>query len=71
MSWNKHIRDVDGSVIKQLTTRVNGLKKLTYKADVKTKLRIANDCVMSKLNYGLSMWGNCQGWKALKVTQET
>ena len=42
MAWNQHIRDAEGSVIKQLTTRVNGLRKLTNKADVKTKLMIAN-----------------------------
>ena len=71
MSWNHHIRDGDGSVLKQLTTRVNGLRKLTYKADVKTKLMIANGIFMSKLSYGLAMWGNCQGYlrQALQVTQ--
>ena len=58
-------------MLKQLTTRVNGLRKLTYKADVKTKLMIANGIFMSKLNYGLAMWDNCQGYlrQGLKVTQ--
>ena len=58
MLWNEHIRDAEGSVIKQLTTRVNGLRKLTNRADFKTKLMIANGIIMSKLSYGLCMWGN-------------
>ena len=71
MLWNEHIRDAEGSVIKQLTTRVNGLRKLTNRADFMTKLMIANGIIMSKLSYGLCMWGNCQGYlrKALQVTQ--
>ena len=71
MSWNHHIRDAEGSVLKQMTTRVNGLKKLTHKADFQTKLMIANGIVMSKMSYGLTMWGNCQGYlrKALQVQQ--
>ena len=71
MSWNEHIRDAEGSVIKQLTTRVNGIRKLTHKADFKTKLKVANGIIMSKLSYGLCMWGNCQGYlrKALQVMQ--
>ena len=73
MTWNHHIRDGDGSVLKQLTTRINGLKKLSSKADFKTKLTLANGIVMSKLCYGLAMWGNCQGYlrKALQVQQLT
>ena len=71
MSWNHHIRDAEGSVLKQLVSRVNGLKKLASKADFQTKLMIANGIVISKLSYGLAMWGNCQGYlkKALQVQQ--
>ena len=73
MTWNHHVRDGAGSVLKQLTTRINGLKKLGNKADCKTKLMLANGIVMSKLCYGLGMWGNCQGYlrKALQVQQLT
>ena len=71
MAWNYHIRDDEGSVLKQLATRVNGLQKLAHKADFKTKLMIANGIVISKMSYGLAMWGNCQGYlrKALQVQQ--
>ena len=73
MSWNHHVRDAEGSVLKQLITRVNGLRKLTHKASFKTKLMIANGIIISKLTYGLAMWGNCQAYlkKALQVQQLT
>ena len=47
-----------GSVLKQLTSRVNGLKKLSHKADMKTKLMIANGIMIGKISYGLALWGN-------------
>ena len=70
-SWNHHIRDDEGSILKQLVSRVNGLKKLASKAVFQPKLMIANGIVMIKLSYGLAMWGNCQGYlkKALQVQQ--
>ena len=73
MSWNHHVRDAEGSVLKQLITRVNGLRKLTHRASFKTKLMIANGIIISKLTYGLAMWGNCQAYlkKALQVQQLT
>ena len=73
MTWNHHVRDGAGSVLKQITARINGLKKLTYKADFRTKLTLANGIIMSKLSYGIGMWGNCQGYlkKSLQVQQLT
>ena len=73
MTWNQHIRDGKESVLRQLTVRVNGLRKLSNKADFGTKLMIANGIVMSKLAYGLAMWGSCQGYlrRALQVQQLT
>ena len=49
----------------------NFTRKLTNKADVKTKLMIANGIIISKVSYGLLLWGNCQRYlqKALQVTQ--
>ena len=69
MASNQHIRDGEGSVLKQLTNRVNGLKKLSHKADMKTKLMLANGITISKLSYGLAMWGNCLAYlkKTLQV----
>ena len=73
MSWNQHIRDGKESVLKQLTSRVNGLKKLAPRASFQSKLMIANGIVMSKLGYGLAVWGSCQHYlkRALQVQQLT
>ena len=73
MAWKHHISEGDGSVLKQVTSRVNGLKKLSHKADTKTKLMLANGIVISKLSYGLALWGNCPAYlkKALQVQQLT
>ena len=59
------------SVLKPLTSRVNGIKKLAPKASFKSKLMIANGIVMFKLGYGLAVHGSCQGylWRALQVQQ--
>ena len=73
MSWNQQIRDGKESVLKQLTSRVNGLRKLAPRASFTTKLMIANGIVISKLSYGIAVWGSCQGYlrKALQVQQLT
>ena len=73
MSWNHQIRDGKESVLRQLVSRVNGLRKLAPRASFKTKLMLANGIVISKLTYGLVVWGNCQGYlrRALQVQQLT
>ena len=60
MAWKHHISVGDGSGLKQVTSRVNGLKKLSHKADTKTKLMLANGIVISKLSYGLALWETVQ-----------
>ena len=73
MSWNEHIRDGKESVLRQLTSQVNGLRKLAPRANFQTKLMLANGIVMSKLCYGLAVWGSCQAYlrRALQVQQLT
>jgi hypothetical protein len=73
MSWNQQVRDGKEAVLKQLTARVNGLRKLATRADFETKLMLANGIIMSKLCYGLAVWGSCQGYlrRALQVQQLT
>ena len=55
MQWNLHIRDHSKSIMKQLTTRVNGLKKIARNSTFKTRLMIANGAVMSKVVYLISV----------------
>ena len=69
LKWKHHILDHEQSLIRQLTRRVNGLAMITFRADFKTKLMVANGLVMSKVCYLIQLWGGCQGYllKALQV----
>ena len=73
MQWNHHIRDHSKSIVKQLTTRINGLKRIAKNATFKTRLLVANGAVMSKLVYLISVWGGAQQYllKVLQVQQLT
>ena len=57
MRWNHHIKDHSKSMIRQISTRINGLKKIAQNATFKTRLMIANGAVLSKLVYMISVWG--------------
>ena len=73
MQWNHHIRDSSKSLVKQLTTRINGLKKIAKNATYKTRLMVANGAVMSKLIYLITAWGGAQKYflNVLQVQQLT
>ena len=60
MQWNCHVRDHSKSIVKQLITRINGLKKISKSATFNTRLMIANGAVMSKVVYLISVWGGSQ-----------
>ena len=73
LTWNFHLRDHDGSMMKQLTSRINGLKRVCFNASFGTKLKVANGVVMSKLTYLITLWGGAQEYllSALQVQQLT
>ena len=73
LQWNHHIRDHESSMMKQLTTRINGLKKISTNATFNTRLMVANGAVMSKLVYLITLWGGAQKYllKGLQVQQLT
>ena len=73
LQWNHHIRDHKNSIMKQLTIRINGLKKISKNATFNTRLMVANGVVMSKLVYLITVWGGAQQYllKALQVQQCT
>ena len=58
---------------RQLTTRINGLKKISVNATFNTRLMIANGVVMSRMAYLINLWGGAQQYllKALQVQQLT
>ena len=71
MQWNSHIKDHSKSMIRQITTRVNGLRKISQNATFRTRLMIANGAVLSKLVYMITVWGGAQQYllRALQVQQ--
>ena len=73
LQWNLHLRDHKESLLKQLTSRINGLKRVCVNAKFGTKLMVANGVVMSKLAYLITLWGGAQQYllSALQVQQLT
>ena len=73
LQWNHHLRDHKQSLMKQLTSRINGLKRVCGSASFRTKLMVANGIVMSKLMYLIVVWGGAQQYllSALQVQQLT
>ena len=71
LEWNQHLRDHKGSLLRQLTSRMNGLKKVSVNASFSTRLMIANGVVMSKLAYLITLWGGAQQYllDAIQVQQ--
>ena len=61
LGWALHLRDHKSSLLRQLISRINGLKRVCVNATFETKLMVANGIVMSKLTYLITLWGGaCQ-----------
>ena len=60
LKWNEHLANNKSSLLKQLNSRINGLKRASRNAKFNTKLMIANGAVQSKLVYLITLWGNAQ-----------
>ena len=71
LQWNHHISDGRKSLSKQLTSRLNGLKKIAASATFNTRLMLANGVFMSKVMYLITVWGGVQQYllKGLQVQQ--
>ena len=71
LEWKLHLRDHKGSLLNQLSSRLNGLKKVSVNADFSTKLMVANGVVISKLTYLITVWGGAQQYliDAVQVQQ--
>ena len=71
LKWNTHIRDDKESLMNQLTSRINGLRKVCRNASFETRCMIANGIVLSKIVYLISVWGGAQQYliNALQVQQ--
>ena len=62
LKWKEHLLTNEHSVIRQLTSRVNGLCLISPRATFKTKLMVANGIVISQLCYLIQLWGGCEGY---------
>jgi hypothetical protein len=71
LKWRQHILDSDQSLVRQLTSRINGLCLISISAPFATRLMVGNGIVMSKLCYLIQLWGGCESYlvKALQVLQ--
>ena len=71
LKWKEHIQANEKSLIRQLTSRLNALKKLARNAPFKTRLMAANAVFISALSYLISLWGAGDGYllRALQVVQ--
>ena len=73
LKWNEHLRDNKQSLMRQITSRMNGLKKVARNSTFKTRLMIANGVVMSRILYLITVWGGAQQYllKEIQVQQLT
>ena len=60
LKWNQHLRDNKESLMNQLTSKINGLKRVSHNTSFGTRLMIADGIVMSKLTYLITLWGGAQ-----------
>jgi hypothetical protein len=71
LKWKQHILEGEQSLVKQLTSRINGLSMLSARTSVKTRLMVANGIVISKICYLIQLWGGCDNYliRPLQVLQ--
>ena len=71
LKWKQHLLLSDESVIRQLTSRVNGLCLISDKSTFETRLMVANGIILSKLSYLMQLWRDCDEYllSALQTQQ--
>ena len=71
LKWNEHIAEGKASLMHQLVSRNNALKRICACAPFKTRLMLANGAFHSKLVYLITLWGGAQGYliNALQIQQ--
>ena len=70
-TWNQHLRDDEFSLHRQLTSRINALRKISYAASFATRKMIANGIVISRNIYVIQIWGGTNEYllKMLQILQ--
>ena len=70
-TWKEHLQDNEYSLQRQITSRINALKKISFSASFQTRKMIANGVVISRIIYVISLWGGTNDYllKMLQVLQ--
>jgi hypothetical protein len=70
-TWNQHLRDDEFSLHRQLTSRINALRKISFAASFATRKMIANGIVISRIIYVIQIWGGTNEYllKMLQILQ--
>ena len=73
LKWKEYVLTSDYSLVSQLNTRLNALKKLTFCSSFKIRLMIANGIFISKLIYMIHLWGGCEKYliQCLQIIQNS
>ena len=71
LTWKEHLQDNECSLQRQITSRINALKKISFSASFKTRKMIANGVVLSRIIYAIQLWGGTNDYllKMLQVLQ--
>ena len=71
LKWREHLLDNEQSLVRQLTSRINGLVKISHCASFSTRLMVANGIFVSQLCYLIQLWGGAEGYllSSLQVLQ--
>ena len=62
LKWKEHLQENDQSLVRQLTSRINGLVKVSHCASFSTRLMVANGIFLSKLCYLIQLWGGADSY---------
>ena len=70
-TWNSHICNNEKSMVKSLSIRINGLKKICQRTDFKTRKMFANGLINSRLIYVIQLYGTATDYllNTLQVQQ--
>ena len=70
-TWKEHLQENEFSMQRQLTSRINALKKISFSASFKTRKMVANGVVISRIIYVIQLWGGTSDFliKMLQVLQ--
>ena len=61
-TWNEHLKNNEFSVHRQITSRINALKKISHSASFQDRKMIANGIVISRIIYAIQLWSGTSNY---------